>query len=145
MSVKYNEVVKIDKNEALNCSSNCSFKFNYNENVSFKYLLSNINILLHCLNVRYFCSCWWGSLLPGLRTQDPPFSPSSTWAENFQCTFLQCNLQPHYLECSISCLNISNSLQTWSAFEEINPVPRAPKILKIKWVQFLFEVMNLDS
>lgn len=44
MSVKYNEVVKIDKNEALNCSSNCSFKFNYNENVSFKGKINPGNV-----------------------------------------------------------------------------------------------------
>ena len=32
---------------------------------------------------------WWGSLLPSLRTLDPPLGPPSTWAEIFQRTCLQ--------------------------------------------------------
>ena len=46
-----------------------------------------------CKSILNFRWRRWGSLVPGLRTLDPPLSPSSTPAEIFQCMCLQSHLQ----------------------------------------------------
>ena len=50
---------------------------------------SNVNLILKTRNkdktfLKNFCVRRWGSLIPGLRTQDPPLSPHSTYAEIFR-------------------------------------------------------------
>ena len=63
-----------------------SFIYQWEEPIA--YPLNNIN-----KQQQKFRSRRWGSSLPGLRTQDPPLSPPSTWAEIFRRMCLQSHLQ----------------------------------------------------
>ena len=53
----------------------------------------NIHAIVNWKVEANFRSRRWGSSIPGLRMQDPPLDPPSTWAKQFRRTCLQSHLQ----------------------------------------------------
>ena len=51
--------------------------------VNYNAIKTNTQILSLIKNIKKFCSRRWGSSLLGLRMQDPPLSPQSTWVDIF--------------------------------------------------------------
>ena len=64
-------------------ATNNSIIFLYFFSITY-FSLKEVVLGWQCFMIK-FHSCWWGSLLPGLRMPYPPLRPPLMWAKNFWC------------------------------------------------------------